>query len=456
MKRIILVVLAVFLIALPIGCGKQQKDNETKPEVTATPTPTTTATDGTPTPKPTDEPERLEGTAIERFLTALHNSFGEGSVTVTSEMKGMNGDEEETRTKQVRFIIGDDGVLMFVADTWEDGSKQNDYIFLQEHGGVDMATWWGNSKMNYDFMAVSEEDAGYMYPIIRNLGEPGDAWFQSFVKVLAHIFPDWPSKVIPENSSLLTLLAAFSSDEYLEANFGYHKSDDGADLFVIRQEMLEKFVNYVDSDFPSFRWYLGDQSLDMLTMIGNPQLMVSYNGAMLDKIAFHFSVAGKTADWTITFSEIGSTSISVPSAAQEKFESMKTTNSLGVESTWRVKYMTQFQLDAIEGRITQDEQMLNELLDAYVEFGKDPEVAAAVREELKTSQSAWATFYGEGSRYDVSKIPVLDAKLKERFGDRTLTSKSVWLMPLEITVYLVPEVVEDELSVYWDWGNYEE
>ena len=79
-----------------------------------------------------------------------------------------------------------------------------------------------------------------------------------------------------------------------------------------------------------------------------------------------------------------------------------------------------------------------------------------MRGELNTTKEAWATFYGEGSRYDVSKIPVLDAKLKERFGDRTLKSNSVWLTPLEITIYLVPEGVEGEVSVYWEWGNYAE
>ncbi len=455
MKRILLVVLAVFLIALPIGCGKNTTDNDPTP--TTAPTPTTeAATDGTPTPKPTEEPERLEGTAVERFLTALQNTFAEGSVTVTSEMKGMNGDEEETRTKQIRLISSDEGELMFVADTWEDGSKENKYVFLQEHGGVDMSTWWGNSKMNYDYMAIGAEDAKYMYPIIRNLREPGAAWFQSLVSAYAHMFPDWPAKLVPENSSLLTLLASFCTDEYLEKTFGYHKTDDGADMFVIRNEQLENFKNFVNSDFVGLRYYLGDQTIDTLPMLGEPQLKVSYNGVFLDQIVFHLTTGGKTAEWAITFSEIGSTTISVPSAAQEKFESMKTTNSLGVEYTERINYITQYELDSFDGKVAKDEAMLQELLDAYVEFGKDPEIAAAVRGELNTTKEAWATFYGEGSRYDVSKIPVLDAKLKERFGDRTLKSNSVWLTPLEITIYLVPEGVEGEVSVYWEWGNYAE
>ena len=141
-------------------------------------------------------------------------------------------------------------------------------------------------------------------------------------------------------------------------------------MFVIRNEQLENFKNFVNSDFVGLRYYLGDQTIDTLPMLGEPQLKVSYNGVFLDQIVFHLTTGGKTAEWAITFSEIGSTTISVPSAAQEKFESMKTTNSLGVEYTERINYITQYELDSFDGKVAKDEAMLQELLDAYVEFGR--------------------------------------------------------------------------------------
>ena len=195
-KTVLLLVLAAVLLT---ACGKKTPAEEPSATPTATSTPTT-GPEGTPTPEVTIEPVIPEGTPVERLVTALHNAFADGNVTVTSTTTATKDKETETRGKSVRFVPEANGEMVYIDETFSDGGKQHEFIFLQEHGGVHMWEWWENTKMMYEFQPVGEEDASYMYPIIRALREPGDKAFQLYMQLLADIFPDMPKKAILLNS----------------------------------------------------------------------------------------------------------------------------------------------------------------------------------------------------------------------------------------------------------------
>lgn len=448
MKTIKLVLLVVLVGALLAGCGKGTSENDPTPTPAATATPTQQAQkDETPTPTPTEEPQRLEGTVFERMYSALHNTFAEKNCTVDSAITGMSSSDETSQTKQIRFVEEENGEMLFVADTFDDGSKQNKYVFLSDKGGVDMATWWGDGKMNYDYMKVSEEDASFMYSIIHGLREPGDAAFQNLVRLFASVFPDWPTNLISDQSSLLGLLAPFSSEEYLQKTFSYHRLEDGTDVFIIKSQTIVNFLQYTDKDFRSFRYYVGEQTFNMLPMLGDIEFAVSYNGVYLDKITLRCIVADKAAEWKITFSNIGTTTYNLPTSAQEKFEAIKNGSMAGDGVTDEVSWLREYQQDALAGRVDQDVAMLREIANAYREIVKDPEIVEAVKKAIG-AQDAWRIIYEEDSRYDVCDIPEIDQKLKERFGDAKIKSASVWLRPAYVVIYLVPE--NGGISVYFD------
>ncbi|MBQ3979311.1 MAG: hypothetical protein II634_00790, partial [Lachnospiraceae bacterium] len=194
---ILFVLVTVLCLA---GCGKKTPAEEPSATPTATPAGTTPTTgpEGTPTPEVTDGPDIPEGTPLERLITGLHNAFADGNVTVSTSMTATNGTETETRSKAYRFVPQEDGELIYIDETFTDASKQHEFLFYHEHGGIHMWEWWENTKMVYKFEPIGEEDAKYMYPLIRALREPGDEAFRLFVNMLYDIFPDMPKTVLPK------------------------------------------------------------------------------------------------------------------------------------------------------------------------------------------------------------------------------------------------------------------
>ncbi len=453
MKKQKLLTILVLVLVMLAGCGKKT-DNETKNDVTNTPTPTKSAEQGTPTPEPTEEPVVLTGTPFERILTAAHNAFADGNFSFSAAVTAKVPTESEP-TKQAnnyRFIKCDDGELAFKESIYEDGTKEHEYAFLQPNGGIHLCTWWGDSKMNYEYVPISKEDAGYMYAFVHGLHEPGDEAFQAFVHMCADLFPDWPKTLIPENASLASLLAPFGSTEYLEKTFGYHQTEDGSDVFIIRKEMIAGFLDSLKNNFKGLLYYYGDNSLARIAECGDIEITVSYDGAVLKEIAMRFQLSdGTKAEQTYTVSNIGTTQINLPTAAKEKFESMKFNPGNEEEPSNWSSWLKQYQLDAIEGRVDKDVQTVNELLQAIWECVQDPAINAELKEiVVKEKNKELIIYYSEGSNYDKTGIPSIDAKLKEKFGNNKIKMESVMWVPLSLQIYFISEGADGTVQMYYD------
>ncbi|MBR5712080.1 MAG: hypothetical protein IKX54_00635 [Lachnospiraceae bacterium] len=453
MRKVKLIVLAVLVMAMLAACGKDTKDGDKKPEVTATPTPAESK-DGTPTPTPTEEPAVLTGTPFERLITAAHNAFADGNYSFSATVTAKQPTETEptTQANNYRFIKCDDGELAFKESIYEDGTKQHEYAFLHPNGGVHLYTWWGDSKMNYEYVPISKEDAGYMYAFVYGLHEPGDEAFHAFVHMCAEIFPDWPKTLIPENASLSTLLAPFGSTEFLEKTFGYHQNEDGSDVFLIRREMLEKLFKSLETGFPGLLYYYGDNALSRIEQCGDIEITVSYDGAMLQEIAMRFELAdGTKAEQKYTVSNIGTTQINLPAAAKEKFEKMKFEPGNEEEPSNWASWLKQYQQDALAGRVDQDVKTVNDLLQTIWDCVQDETINNELKEIVaKEKDRELIIYYSEGSNYDKTGVPSIDAKLKEKFGNAKIKMESVMWVPLSLQIYFIPDGPDGTVQMYFD------
>ena len=449
MRKVAMLFVLVTVLCL-VGCGKKTPAEEPSATPTATPAETTPTTgpEGTPTPEVTEGPDIPEGTPVERLVTALHNAFADGNVTVTTSKTETNGTETETSGKSVRFVTQDDGELVFIDETFSDGGKQHEFIFFQEHGGVHMWERWENTKMVYEFQPVGEEDASYMYSIIHALWEPGDKAFAQFMKLMADIFPDIPKKAI-SGADLLEALAPYSSEEFLEKTLGYHQTEDGADVYVIRRELIAGLLQSVSADFKGMAYYLGNGNMTGLADLADVEVTVTYANGCVDAITVKLASAsnGGKAEWKLAFSNVGSTVINIPTKKEEEFEKRKF-NSMGEEPSNRIGWLKQYERDALEGRVDKDVETVNTLLYFYRDMLADPETNAAVKEIIGTEE--YIIYYSEGSNYDKSGIELLDKKLKEKFGAQKLEMASVMWTPLDFHIILWYSSADNAVMVYWE------
>lgn len=444
---VLFLMLTVFCLA---GCGKKTPAEE--PSVTPTATPgeatPTTGPEGTPTPVVTEGPDIPEGTPLERLITGLHNAFADGNVTVSTSMTATNGTETETRSKAYRFVPQEDGELIYIDETFTDASKQHEFLFYHEHGGIHMWEWWENTKMVYEFEPIGEEDAKYMYPLIRALREPGDEAFRLFVNMLYDIFPDMPKTVLPKDTTLMQLLAPIASEENLEKTLSYHQTEDGADVYVIHREQIASFVQSVSTGFAGMRYYLGDQQLASFTDATDVEIAITYANACVDTITVKFgSVSnGSKAEYKIAFSNVGTSVINIPTKKAEEFEKRKF-NTMGEEPSNEIGWVKQYVRDALEGRVDKDVETINDLLHFYNDMLSDPEVNATVKEII--GKEEYFIYYSEGSNYDKAGIEILDKKLKEKYGAQKLQMVSVMWTPLDFQIILMVPTGETEVKVYW-------
>ena len=449
MRKVAILFVLVTVLCLA-GCGKKTPAEEPAATPTATPAGTTPTTgpEGTPTPEVTDGPDIPEGTPVERLVTALHNAFADGNVTVTSTTTVTSGTETETRGKSVRFVTQEDGEMVYIDETFSDGGKQHEFIFLQEHGGVHMWEWWENTKMMYEFQPVGEEDASYMYPIICALREPGDKAFQLFMKMMADIFPDIPKKAI-SGASLLEALAPYSTEEFLEKTLGYHQTEDGADVYLIRKELIAGLVQSMATDFKGMAYYLGSNNVNELADLSDIEVTIAYANGCVDTISAKFASVseGAKAEWKLAFTNVGATVINIPTKKAEEFEKRKF-NSMGEEPSNRVGWLKQYEQDALDGRVDKDVETINTLLNFYRQMLADPATNAAVKEII--GKEEYTIYYSEGSNYDKSGIELLDKQLKEKFGTQKLEMVSVMWTPLNLHVILWFSSTDNAVGVYWE------
>jgi len=418
------------LAVLLTGCGKKTPAEE--PAVTSSPTATSQ-----PSPTPTEAPATPTGTPLEKLLGATQFAFSGGnySVDITVTRKLPENAETESRSLNSRFVRLDDAELVFHEKVYEDGSRTHEYIFLQPEGGVHMSTWWGDSKMNYEYVSVSKEDAEVMYSFAHGLHESPDEVFRVFAGACRQLFSDWP-KELPEDVSLSKLLASFGTEEYLKKNFGYRAEEDGSDAYVISGETLAKAIQSSQEKLQGLKYIVDARALMSFSSCRDIAVKVRYDGAALQGIDADFEFDdGSEAQIRLVIHDIGSTVISIPKAAEEKFETMK--HRVGGEdeiSSWFLG-MKRYLQDAKDGKIDRDAATLDTLLMTIYTFIQDPEINAEVKKAIEeTKEGEIVIYYSEGSEYDKTGIPSVDAKLREKYGDSKLQMESVAYVPLNFQV----------------------
>ena len=291
-----------------------------------------------------------------------------------------------------------------------------------------------------------------MYELVYGLHEPGDEALRAVLRMGADIFPDWPKKLAPENAAFATLLAPFASTEALEEKFGYHRTEDGTDVFMVRKDQIGSFLASVESDFVGLRYYLGEQQIMVLSDVGDIEVTVTFDGTFLSGIALHYKLSdGTKAEQKMTITDIGKTEISLPSAAKEKFESLKFDAGSEEEPSNWISWLKQYQLDAIEGRVDKDVATINALLKALWECVQDPAINAELKEMIaKEKDQELIIYYSEGSNYDKTGVASIDAKLKEKFGNAKIKMESVMWVPLSLQIYFIADGPDGSVQMYYN------
>ncbi|MBQ6660618.1 MAG: hypothetical protein IJM57_04225 [Lachnospiraceae bacterium] len=470
MKRLLGMVLVIVLLTAMVGCGKDDKKPENE---TATPTSAPTET-ATPTEKPTDTPDdpgENEGpqTVLGRIAAAAMNVFTDGNCRMDiSETQRSEGETYESRD-QMRMMTEEDGAKQLYRETKDsDDSTLWHYAYLTKEGGYLVQTWYEPGlKFEYDTHIVSGEDAQYMWTFLDSLspdiGVKAEkaAPLVALNALMAKGYPGIRADLVPESKGTLeqvvASLSAFDTEAALKAAVGWSRDEDGTDHFKLPQEAIQRLLAAAKQEMSVFVTNPSDSAMNKVELDITYQRVNGLNGIdreCLKTLTLRFAAPGASAEYKIEFSNIGTTTFTVPKQAGEEYEKLKSTykKRLGDAdaSNWLAENKLYYE-ELLSGVFAEDDQMVRDVLNAYAAIAMKEENKDKIIDKLTPQDTSVVLMNGDS--LDKTGIDFIDEQLRELYPDLKFDVKSkTYRDTMSLKVWFIPEngKVEVYYKVYYD------
>ena len=434
MKRLLGMVLIIVLLAALVGCGKDDKKPD---DEAATPT-AAPAEEATPTVKPTDTPDdpgEEEGptTVLGRIAAAAMNVFERGNLRMEINVTEREDGETYEKRDQMRMMTEEDGAKQLYRETKSgDNSTSWWYSYLTKEGGCLVSAWYeAELKMDYSSYIVSGEDAQYMWTFLDslspNLGAKDEKTepLVALNALMAKGFPGIKADLVPESKGtlekLVASLSAFDTELVLKQALGWSRDEDGTDHFKLPEEAIQRLLTAARQEMSVFVTSTSTTSLTKFEIDVTYQKVADSNGIdreCLKLITLKLGAPGKSAEYKIEFSNIGTTTFTVPKQAGEEYEKLKSTykNRLGEAdvSDWLDENRVYYE-ELLSGVFAEDDALISKVLDAYAAVAMDDANTDKIIDKVMGNDIKVVLLNGDS--LDKTGIEFVDEQMRAQYPD---------------------------------------
>ena len=243
----------------------------------------------------------------------------------------------------------------------------------------------------------------------------------------------------------------------MKAAVGWSRDEDGTDHFKLPQEAIQRLLAAAKQEMSVFVTNPSDSAMNKVELDITYQRVNGLNGIdreCLKTLTLRFAAPGASAEYKIEFSNIGTTTFTVPKQAGEEYEKLKSTykKRLGDAdaSNWLAENKLYYE-ELLSGVFAEDDQMVRDVLNAYAAIAMKEENKDKIIDKLTPQDTSVVLMNGDS--LDKTGIDFIDEQLRELYPDLKFDVKSkTYRDTMSLKVWFIPEngKVEVYYKVYYD------